>query len=40
MMLPFKDREMAVSPILSRRIGRIRRIKGKSMMVVVADSFL
>jgi hypothetical protein len=40
MPLPFRDRETTVCPILSRRIGRIRRIRGKSMMVVVADSFL
>lgn len=40
MMLPFKERETTVCPILSRRIGRIRRIRGKSMMVVVVDSFL
>lgn len=39
-MLPFKERETTVCPILSRRIGRIRRIRGKSMMVVVVDSFL
>jgi hypothetical protein len=40
MMLPFREREMAVDRIPLRRIRRIRRIRGKSMMVVVADSFL
>lgn len=39
-MFPFRDREMAVNPIHLRRIKRIRRTRGKSMMVVVPSSFL
>lgn len=39
MTIPFMDRETTVCPIHLRRIRRIGRIRGKSMMVVVADSF-
>jgi hypothetical protein len=39
MMLPFMYRKMAVTHIHLRRIKMIRRMRGKSIMVVVADSF-